>query len=397
MALEVVLGLVVAIYALYYLCFVGREPEVYHCSREGSVAARLARDLPILQEKFWPTPGLDNTHLQTLLGVVGRRRVDIEFETECFPLADGGELYLDWTVAAKDPMVTCVILHGTQGSSRSRYIRQFLRKGVAQNWRCVVLHQRGCGASPLRVPKTFHAGLTADTKEVMDAIYQRHGATSQVIAVGFSLGANILAKYLGEEGSRAKVDGAVLLSNPWDFCSVGEQLSQGSSRLYSRLLQYEMNGYVRRHWDQLRQIECLSKKQLDDILSLPSLFDLDMYLAVLPHGFADRHDYVTKVSSANLAHNIGVPTLALNAHDDPICPSASVPVRVVEDNENIIFGLTDRGGHLAWLEGWDFWEEAWMDRAVVQFSKALWSQMPKRRLQKIHTITDPTTSPLRHA
>lgn len=115
-----------------------------------------------------------------------------------------------------------------------------------------------------------------------------------------------------------------------------------------------------------------------------------------------RHDYVTKVSSANLAHNIGVPTLALNAHDDPICPSSyvphhtahahaptpqqtpsspprpswktgqrplpltarllaplcrSVPVRVVEDNENIIFGLTDRGGHLAWLEGWDFWEE----------------------------------------
>jgi predicted alpha/beta-fold hydrolase len=69
------------------------------------------------------------------------------------------------------------------------------------------------------VPKTFHAGLTADTKEVMDAIYRRHGATSQVIAVGFSLGANILAKYLGEEGSRAKVDGAVLLSNPWDFCS----------------------------------------------------------------------------------------------------------------------------------------------------------------------------------
>ena len=95
-----------------------------------------------------------------------------------------------------------------------------------------------------------------------------------------------------------------------------------------------------------------------DILSLPSLFDLDMYLAVLPHGFTDRypififfilhaqeafqligvfirvrrlccvhrrHDYVTMVSSANLAHNIGVPTLALNAHDDPICPSAYVP------------------------------------------------------------------------
>src|SRR3546814_10854388 len=65
---SVVLGLVVAIYALYYLCFVGKEPEVYHSAREGSVAARLARDLPILREKFWPTPGLDNTHLQTLLG-----------------------------------------------------------------------------------------------------------------------------------------------------------------------------------------------------------------------------------------------------------------------------------------------------------------------------------------
>jgi predicted alpha/beta-fold hydrolase len=389
MSLEVVLGLAVAVYALYYLCFVGKEPEVHHCPRDGSRAARLARDLPILREKFWPTPGLDNTHLQTLLGVVGRRRADIELRTECFPLADGGELYLDWTVAAKNPRVTCVILHGTQGSSRSRYIRQFLRTGVAQNWRCVVLHQRGCGVSPLRVPKTFHAGLTADTKEVMEAIYQRHAPTSQVIAVGFSLGANILAKYLGEEGPQAKVDGAVLLSNPWDFGSVGEQLSQGSSRLYSHLLKYEMNGYVRRHWDQLRQMECLSKKQLDDILSLPSLLDLDLYLAVLPHGFADRKDYVKKVSSAHLAHNIGVPTLALNAHDDPICPSASVPVHVTHENENIVFGLTDRGGHLAWLEGWDFWEEAWMDRAVVQFSKALWQHMPERRLRKIYASSVP--------
>jgi hypothetical protein len=68
MSLEVVLGLAVAVYALYYLCFVGKEPEVHHCPRDGSRAARLARDLPILREKFWPTPGLDNTHLQTLLG-----------------------------------------------------------------------------------------------------------------------------------------------------------------------------------------------------------------------------------------------------------------------------------------------------------------------------------------
>jgi hypothetical protein len=383
MALFLALGLVLAVYVLYYLYFVGKTPEVFHSPREESLSARLARELPILKEKFWPTFGLDNKHCQTLLGVLGRRRVDIKFATECFPLADGGELYLDWTVAAKDPVVTCVILHGTQGSSRSRYIRQFLRTGVAHNWRCVVLHQRGCGASPLRVPKTFHAGLTTDTKEVLNAIYERHARTSQVIAVGFSMGANILAKYLGEEGACAKVDGAVLLSNPWDFCSVGVQLSQGSSRLYSRLLKYEMNGYVRRHWEQLRQMECLSKKQLHDILSLPSLLDLDLYLAVLPHGFASRDDYVKKVSSAHLAHNIGVPTLALNAHDDPICPSSSVPVHVVNDNENVVFGLTDRGGHLAWLEGWDFWEEAWMDRAVVQFSTALWNHMPKQRLQKL--------------
>jgi predicted alpha/beta-fold hydrolase len=387
MTVEVALALVAGLYALYYMFFVGKEPQVFYCKREGSLASRLAGDLPILSEKFWPTFGLDNTHMQTLLGVLGRRRADIELKTEIFPLADGGELHLDWTVEAKDPVVTCVILHGTQGSSRSRYIRQFLRTGVSQNWRCVVLHQRGCGVSPLRVPKTFHAGLTDDTREVMEAIYKRHSSTSQVIAVGFSMGANILAKYLGEEGSRAKVDGAVLLSNPWDFNSVGVQLSQGSSRLYSRLLQYEMNGYVRRHWEQLRRIECLSTKQLDEILSLPSLLDLDLYLAVLPHGFADRNEYVQKVSSANLAHNIGVPTLALNAHDDPICPSASVPVHVAEHNDNVVFGLTERGGHLAWLEGWDFWEEAWMDRAVVQFSAALWNHMPKTRLERIQPPT----------
>jgi predicted alpha/beta-fold hydrolase len=100
-----------------------------------------------------------------------------------------------------------------------------------------------------------------------------------------------------------------------------------------------------------------------------------------------------------------------------------VPVHVTHENENIVFGLTDRGGHLAWLEGWDFWEEvralnhqtittissssrrstehsrrvwgmagagqAWMDRAVVQFSKALWQHMPERRLRKIYASSVP--------
>jgi hypothetical protein len=187
---------------------------------------------------------------------------------------------------------------------------------------------------------------------------------------------------------------------------------------------------------------------------------------------------VTKVSSANLAHNIGVPTLALNAHDDPICPSAYVPHHtahathtthplrpsaIVEDGTAITsshrpalgaslqigacaccgrqrkhhlwadrsrwppglvgrLGLLGRGTPTAHdttrhdttrhatrhetrhdttrdrqCNGKSLCVQAWMDRAVVQFSKALWNQMPKRRLQKIHTITDPTTSPLRHA
>jgi len=315
------LAVLVAAYALYYLCLAGKEPEVHHCQRSDSLSSRLARDMPILTRKFWPSFGLDNTHFQTLLGVLGRRRADIDLETERFPLQDGGELYLDWTTAAKDPVVTCVVLHGTQGSSRSRYIRQFLRAATEQNWRCVVLHQRGCGKSPLRVPKPFHAGLTADTRQVLATVYERHSRTSQVIAVGFSLGANILAKYLGEEGTHAKVDGAVLLSNPWDLTTVGVKLRQGSSRLYSRLLKHEMNGYVRRHWPELQKISCMSKMDLREMLSLPSLGDLDLYLAVLPHGFKSREDYMKQASSARVAHTIGVPTLALNAHDDPICPS----------------------------------------------------------------------------
>jgi len=159
------LAVLVAAYALYYLCLAGKEPEVHHCQRSDSLSSRLARDMPILTRKFWPSFGLDNTHFQTLLGsppartlhlhpsltsqgmgqgcwggaaltLTSRRSASLCRTAEsstlvCPPPPEGAasacsldrHTGTDWTTAAKDPVVTCVVLHGTQGSSRSRYIR----------------------------------------------------------------------------------------------------------------------------------------------------------------------------------------------------------------------------------------------------------------------------------
>jgi len=351
---------------------VGRVPEIY--CRKTTLNERLLAACPILTEPYWPTLGLQNRHLQTLLGVLGRRRANITFEVELFQLSDGGEILLDWVLGnfpENAPVV--VVLHGSVGSSRSRYIRQFLKTTTQQKWRCVVMHARGCGVSELKTPKTFNAGLTSDIREVLEHVHERYSKTNEIYAVGFSMGANILAKYLGEDGPQAKVLGAVLLSNPWDFERVDARLHSPvpDSRLYNKLLRHEMHVYLKRHWKQIQNGEVAKKFTLEEVLRFPYIRDYDEQITSPSLKFPTVQDYYKASSSRHVAEKISMPTLVLHAKDDPVCPVESVPVEVAETNENLIIALTDRGGHLAWLEGWDFWEEAWMDRVVVQFINAL--------------------------
>src|SRR5439155_15928585 len=133
----------------------------------------------------------------------------IAFRRERFELPDGDFVDVDWTPRSAGPIV--LLLHGLQGSSRSRYARGLARALDRAGWRCAVLHFRGCSGEPNRLARSYHSGETGDVAEIAARLKQREPATP-LAAIGVSLGGNVLLKWLGETGAPAPLAAAVAVS-----------------------------------------------------------------------------------------------------------------------------------------------------------------------------------------
>ncbi|KAL6066126.1 medium-chain fatty acid ethyl ester synthase/esterase 2 [Balamuthia mandrillaris] len=380
-------------YTIHYLLWIGELPQLHY--KATTFNKELLSGVPSLCSYYWPSFLVSNCHPQTLLGVLARRRAHIPFYRECFALKDGTELHLDWMKLPEEeqkgedeedeeqepPRPTVIVLHGLAGSSRSRYIRQFLKHCRQRRFRCVVVHARGCGDSELRTPHMFYPGLTDDIRQVIPYIRAspRVPKRSRLYAVAFSMGANVLGKYLGEDGVNVPLDGACLFSNPWNLVEVSQRLQrEWGSKLYSKLLRIEVLGYIKRHWHQLSKNQQI-QQDVFNLLSSSSLYDIDKHLSIRMFGYATNEEYYRSCSSQPHIGKTAIPTLCVNAMDDPLCPYWCAPFEATKKNENLIVVTTKRGGHCAWLEGWDFWEDAWMDRVCSEYILSL---------EKLHPLKD---------
>ena len=179
---------------------------------------------------FKPAWWLPGPHLQTIWPVLARRPPSLAMARERIELPDGDFVDLD-RVGESGPLV--VILHGLQGSSRSPHVRGLLGALRRRGWRGVVMHFRGCSGEPNRLPRTYHSGETGDFGYIVRHLRARH-PSMPVAAVGFSLGGNVLLKWLAEQGAGAEVAAAAAVSVPFLLGRVADRLERGFSRVYKR-------------------------------------------------------------------------------------------------------------------------------------------------------------------
>jgi uncharacterized protein len=276
----------------------------------------------------------------------------VHFERQRWDTPDGDFIDVDF---AGDAPRLMVLFHGLEGCSDSHYARLLARELPAAGWRVAIAHWRGCSGELNRKPRAYHSGDTAE----VDWILRRFNR--QVDAIGISLGGNALLKWLGERAGAASalVRRAAAVSAPLDLAAAGAALDRGLNRLlYTRMF-----------------LSTLKPKSFAQLERFPRLFDQaklraartfrvfdDIYTAPL-HGFRDVDHYWTSSSSGPWLERIEVPTLVLNARNDPFLPEQALVAATRKAAPRVLLEFPRTGGHVGF-------RSEWLARRLIEFFHA---------------------------
>ena len=310
-------------------------------------------------------------HLQTIYASALMPRARVAYRRERWDTPDGDFIDLDWVeqdrglrIEGRGEAPLVVLFHGLEGSSGSHYARALMAALGEHGMRGVVVHFRGCSGEPNRLPRAYHSGDVQEIEWILRRL-RAQNAGAPLFAVGVSLGGNALLKWLGETGASAMtvVDRAAAVSAPVNLMISGDALGTGFNLIYTRNF-----------------LMTLKRKALDKHALYPDLFDAarlraastlrefdDLVTAPL-HGYRNTDDYWTRASSKPGLRDVRVPTLVLNARNDPFLPASALP-GAGEVSAAVTLEQPEQGGHVGFVTG-PFPGTSWLPQRVLEFFDA---------------------------
>ena len=330
----------------------------------------------IVRSRFRPAWWLPGPHLQTIWPSLARRRPPLALTRRRIELADGDFIDLALGVA-QGPRV--LVIHGLEGNLESHYAGSLVAALGAAGFTPVFMFLRGCSGEPNRLARAYHSGASGDLREVLAALAD-DPAGAPWAAVGFSLGANLLLKYLGEQngsqGGRAggaggpRLGAAVAVSVPFVLRDAMLRLDQGASRLYRAYLIGRLKAAFRRKFaDRPCPLTV-------DLAAIRDFNQFDDRITAPLCGFAGVFDYYTQASCRGYLDAIATPTLIIHAQDDPFVFPATVPF-AHELGPGITVELSSGGGHVGFVAGTRPWRpEYWLDGRIIRFLEGLTETLP---------------------
>lgn len=291
---------------------------------------------------FW----LPNRHLQTIVPALLARKPPVNYRRERWDTPDGDFIDLDWlagTTASNAPLL--VLFHGLEGSSQSHYARALMHQGALRGWRGVVPHFRSCSGEINRAPRFYHSGDSTEIDWILRALHAL-APQAPLLVAGVSLGGNALLRWLGEQGRAAEfVGAAAAVSAPLDLLAGGHALSAGINRIYTRNF---LNTLKRKSLHKLEQFPDLFDRSA--MLEARDLYAFDNIVTAPLHGYRDTDDYWHRASARHVLGDITVPTLVLNARNDPFMPAAALPSQA-QVAASIELEQPQSGGHVGFMTG----------------------------------------------
>lgn len=367
------LSVLVGGYLVYYFRVMSSKPEVRNIPN-GRLGKFITEKCPILNEVFSPTWWAGSSLLQTMVPTLLRSQLNsLRYTRELLNCQDGGIVSLDWFEGVpsseinNQPSPIAIMFPGLIGDSQSDYLRYIVPALQKLGYRVVSFNNRGRGGMELRTPRLYSASNFEDIELAIDSVRERN-PNSRIVASGFSMGGMVLTRYLAERGSDAKVDAAMLVSANYDLVNGTKNMETGFvQRFVAKIMTKSLVDVL------LSDKEVLSKTdkpvQWDKLTTARSFRELDRYFTCPMWGYSDPDEYFKDATNNERLPKIKVPTLALNSADDIFSPYETLPLDRL--NEAVVFVVTQRGGHLGFMDGWGPSVPYYGDRLIEQYYKAM--------------------------
>ncbi|KAK6905284.1 anon-23da protein [Kwoniella mangroviensis CBS 8886] len=379
----------------------GAKPEV-------RVDRWIKDNVESLKGVFKPAWWAPNGHLQTFFTVLGDfTKVDkVHYVRTYLRLPDGGTIGIDTTPVNHQPLSadtpTIVVCHGLTGGSHESYVRNVLswvarpKDQGGMGARAAVVNFRGCAGVPVTSPQMYSAGTTMDLAIALHHLRHKY-PSSPLFSIGFSLGASVLSRYLGEAGESSLLSAGIILGCPWDLTLMSHKLDHDwfHSRVYSSALgqnvlklffkAYDANppifdaddSPVKEFMDELK----VQKNNMGSHTRLRKVDDLMVCKIGGPRNigvwpFKDAEEYYQWASPKRLISRVRVPLLAINAFDDPVVDCTALPLEELKSSTHVVTAITGSGGHLGWFDGpFPLWsptksKHRWVLKPVSEFLTA---------------------------
>nr|XP_043637371.1 phospholipase ABHD3 [Erigeron canadensis] len=353
-----------------FLTFFRGSPVSLTYNPSSHVYHGVASNCRLLHARYMATPWLSSPHIQTtFLNFHGRPPL-VDYARELFYASDGGTFALDWLKSYdvlgvstyeddKTPIV--IVIPGLTSDSSSAYLKHLAFSTAKQGWNVVVCNHRGLGGVSVTSDCFYNAGWTKDIQDVINHLHQQN-PNAPLFAVGTSIGANILVKYLGEHGEDIPIAGAVAICSPWDLLIGSRFICRRTvQKFYDRALTVGLQEYA-----QLHQTRYSRLADWDGIVKSRTIRDFDNYATRLVGKYETVDTYYRHCSSAQYVTKVAIPLLCISALDDPVCTWEAIPWDECRANKNIVLAVTRHGGHLAFFEGLTG-SRLWWVRAVNEF------------------------------
>lgn len=256
------------------------------------------------------------------------------------------------SAGSSDSRPMLIALHGLSGGSHEAYLRAALHALLTSpsggDWEACVINARGCAMSTISSKQLFNARWTADIREVVDFL-RKAFPNRPLYAIGFSLGANVLTNYLGEEGEGCGITAAVACSNPWQLDVSHKALMRSwvGKEVYSKAMGANMRRLFESHIEQLQLDERI---EVEAVRKTVHLHEFDRAITAKTFGYPTVGAYYRDASSTDNLLKVRVPMLVVHAKDDPIAAEEAVPYDEAEANPYVFMVVTEGGGHLSWFE-----------------------------------------------
>ncbi|HEU4851990.1 MAG TPA: alpha/beta fold hydrolase [Telluria sp.] len=300
---------------------------------------------------------LPSGHLQTIYPATFIRKPDVAYRRERWQAGDGDFIDVDFVDGAPGaPLV--VLFHGLEGSSNSHYARSLMHALAQRGWSGAVPHFRGCSGEPNLAPRFYHSGDAQEVDWIVRRLRER--TTGRLYAAGVSLGGNALLRWLGESQHAAEiVDAAVAVSAPLDLARGGESLGSGMNMIYTRMFLRSLKPKCLAKLDQFPGLF-----DRDTLLAARNLYEFDNVVTAPLHGYRNTDDYWDRASAKHVLMDITVPTLVLNAQNDPFLPGAHLP-RKASPHVKLEYPAT--GGHVGFAVGALPGRIDWLPQRILHF------------------------------